>query len=61
MIYQCVIPGRSAWRDCEIHPVFRPYGAALRASKIAPGDFVELPTARFVAEYSIQLSYRRFI
>ena len=33
--------------------------AVLRTFKFVPDEFVELPTARFVAEYSIQLSYRR--
>src|SRR5581483_11082517 len=36
-----------------------PAGPALRASKIAPGDFVEPPTTWFEARYSIQLSYGR--
>src|SRR6185437_4271519 len=50
---------RLARRDCSAHPGPRPCGPALRASKIAPGDFVEPPTTWFEARYSIQLSYGR--
>jgi len=35
--------------------------ASAVSCKFAPGEFVELPTARFVAGYSIQLSYGRVV
>src|SRR5690348_3396536 len=54
----CIRPAR---RDCSAHPGPRPCGPALRASKIAPGDFVEPPTTWFEARYSIQLSYGRAV
>src|SRR6185437_12545108 len=37
----CIRPAR---RDCSAHPGPRPCGPALRASKIAPGDFVLGPS-----------------
>ena len=47
-------------RDYSGHPALHPSGS-LRSCKFAPGEFVELPTARFVAGYSIQLSYGRAV
>ena len=50
--------GWRACKGCPALPCAAPqrtagpaFGAALRASKIAPGDFVELPTARFEDNY----------
>ena len=51
-------------RDYSGHPALHPSGSLRDAqshSKFAPGEFVELPTARFVAGYSIQLSYGRAV
>ncbi len=58
-------PGRARTADLVInsHPLYRlSYrGINLINSSMARLERFELPTARFVAEYSIQLSYRRLV
>ena len=57
-------PGRARTADLVInsHPLYRlSYRGLIRYAQMARPERFELPTARFVAEYSIQLSYGRFI
>jgi hypothetical protein len=58
-------PGRARTADLMInsHPLYRlSYrGINFLSSSMARPERFELPTARFVAEYSIQLSYGRLV
>ncbi len=56
-------PGRARTADLMInsHPLYRlSYRGKIFSSMVRPERF-ELPTDRFVADYSIQLSYGRLI
>lgn len=56
-------PGRARTADLMInsHPLYRLSYRGINFFNMVRLERFELPTARFVAEYSIQLSYRRLI